>query len=53
MCVLLGCRVPMILRPVEDYFEVVGEVYCEGIMIGEAMKALAGGERELRDFELH
>jgi hypothetical protein len=53
VCVLLGCPVPMILRPVHNYYEVIGDIYIDGIMFGEAIEALEEGKVELRDFELH
>jgi hypothetical protein len=38
ICVLLGCDVPMILRPnEEERFSIVGECYCHGIMDGAAL----------------
>lgn len=42
ICVLTGCTVPVILRPLErsrrpGYFEIVGEAYVYGYMDGEAM----------------
>jgi hypothetical protein len=48
-CILLGCSVPVILRPnptvdgVEDAFEFIGEAYVHGIMDDEA---LAGKDKE-------
>lgn len=53
VCVLLGCSVPMVLRPVANHFEVIGDIYLHGIMYGEAMKALEEGKVQLQDFELH
>ena len=53
MTVLLGYSVPEVLRPVNDHFECIGELYTEGIMYGEAMEALGEGHAELRDFDLH
>lgn len=46
VCVLRGCHVPLVLRPVgegqgEGRFEVLGECYVHGIMNGEAVR---GGE---------
>jgi len=39
ICVLLGARVPYILRSVESGgFTLVGEAYCDGIMDGEIVK---------------
>ena len=38
ICVVLGCRSPLILRPKDSLnHEVVGECYMEGIMAGEAL----------------
>jgi hypothetical protein len=53
ICVILGCPIPMMLRPVEEHFELVGPVYVPGIMHGEAMTALQEKKVELQAFELH
>lgn len=39
VCILLGCTVPVILRPIEDLglYKLVGEAYVHGVMDGEAM----------------
>ena len=40
VCILLGCSVPVLLRPSTDQkscYEVVGESYVHGVMEGEAM----------------
>ena len=38
VCVLLGCQVPMLLRPSPNHqFQVVGECYVYGLMDGEAL----------------
>ncbi|PVH78184.1 HET-domain-containing protein [Cadophora sp. DSE1049] len=50
--VILGCNAPILLRPVGTQFKLLGGVYAEDIMFGEAMEALERGEIELRDFEL-
>jgi hypothetical protein len=52
VCVLLGCAMPIILRPKEGYYEVVCEGYLDGIMKGEAMEALNQGKRKLEEFVL-
>ena len=55
VCVLLGCQVPIILRRrgmVGNQYEVIGDLYLEGIMYGEAMKALDEKVIQLEDFEL-
>jgi hypothetical protein len=35
--VLTGARIPIVLRPREDGYTVVGDAYVQGIMDGEAM----------------
>ena len=38
VCLLLRCRVPVVLRQrIEGGYELVGEVYLHGVMKGEAM----------------
>ena len=49
VAVLYGCKMPMILRPEEDHFVVVGECYVHGAMYGEALRNVDAKERE---FEL-
>jgi hypothetical protein len=53
VCVLLGCAVPMVLRPIDGHSELVAEAYVPGIMHGEAMTALKEGRKTLQEFELH
>jgi Heterokaryon incompatibility protein (HET) len=43
VCVLLGCDVPVLLRQVNDHYEVAGEVFCDGIMFGEVIEDLERG----------
>lgn len=52
ICVLLGCIVPVILRPVGENFEYVGDVYVHGIMQGEAIDKWRAGDIGLQDFGL-
>jgi hypothetical protein len=52
VCVLLGCPTPMVLRPRGDMWEVIGDVYLDGIMFGEVMKKLDEGEIGFTDFKL-
>lgn len=51
ICVLPGCCVPMVLRPVEHYYSLVGECYVLGLMDGEMLND-SGWEANLRDFEI-
>jgi Heterokaryon incompatibility protein (HET) len=53
VCILLGCAVPMIFRPIDGHYELVIEAYVPGIMHGEAMAALEDGRKTLQEFELH
>jgi hypothetical protein len=55
VCVLLGLRVPIVLRKVENHYEIVSTVYVHGLMNGEAIDVLEGisGCYQLQDFELH
>jgi hypothetical protein len=56
ICVLLGCRFPVVLRPrgpSDNYYVLVGEAYIEGFMDGEAILGLEEGYFELNTFEIH
>jgi len=58
VCVLMGCSVPVILRPVlkdgqeTGHFNLVGEAYIHGIMDGEAVEMEGKGELRMRDFSI-
>jgi len=43
----------MLLKPVGQHFKVVGWTYVDGIMRGEAMRAVENGEFQPQDFELY
>jgi hypothetical protein len=53
VCVIMGCDVPLILRPVENHFVLIGDCYVEGIMEGEAMDFVKNGKVEMREFCLY
>jgi Heterokaryon incompatibility protein (HET) len=53
ICVLLGCQLPVILRPEKSHYIYLGEAYVDGYMYGKAMDELAQGKREIREFEIH
>jgi hypothetical protein len=53
ICIILGCDVPLVLRQVEDYYELIGDCYIQGIMDGEGMKAYEDGTMSLMTFDLH
>jgi hypothetical protein len=50
--ILLGCKTPVILRPIGDHFQFIGECYIHGIMRGEAMEDLKQGKYALETFSL-
>ena len=50
--VLLGSRVPFVLRAVDNHFTLVGECYCHGFMEGEAVHGLDEGRAVLQAFVL-
>ncbi|CZR66862.1 uncharacterized protein PAC_16763 [Phialocephala subalpina] len=54
VCILLGCSIPVILRPGTDglSYKVVGESYIHGIMEGEAMEWLKAGQYSLENFTI-
>jgi hypothetical protein len=52
ICVILGCDVPLVLRPVEDHYELIGDCYVDGIMAGEATKDSQERNVELETFKL-
>ena len=48
ICILLGCRSPLVLRPCEDgYHNVVGECYIDGFMDGAACLGPLPGKWQL------
>ena len=53
ICILLGCRFPVVLRKATDHFTLIGEAYVHGYMNGKAMAELSHGKYELDTFEIH
>ncbi|KAL9106687.1 MAG: hypothetical protein Q9227_008339 [Pyrenula ochraceoflavens] len=52
ICVLLGCSVPVILRPNAENFSLIGEAYVHGIMNGEVLRAVEQGQARIRWVQL-
>ncbi|KAF2464388.1 uncharacterized protein BDR25DRAFT_271850 [Lindgomyces ingoldianus] len=50
LCVLRGCTVPVVLRPEEGQYILLGEAYVPRAMHGEAVRAVETGEEEYEDF---
>jgi hypothetical protein len=52
-CVLLGSRVPIVLRNVNTHYVLVGEAYLHGFMDGEVFEMEGDGRLMLQSFEQH
>ena len=52
ICVILGCDVPLVLRPAGDQYELIGDCYMDGIMEGQGMKDIEEGRVEWETFDL-
>lgn len=49
ICVLLGCNVPLIIRPEGDHFLIIGDTYIYGMMNGEVMQDVRNGKYRCED----
>jgi len=52
VCLLLGCDVPVILRPSKAVNILIGEIYVPGIMYGEGMDRLLAEQSVMREFAI-
>lgn len=52
LCILLGCSVPVLLRPQWRHYEIFGECYTSKLMSGNSMKSLPAGADVLEEFDL-
>jgi hypothetical protein len=53
LCIPLGCMSPVVLRPYEGYYTLIGETYVHGFMHGEAIELLEEGKLKVQHFEIH
>ena len=52
VCVLLGCKVPVVLRPQHEHFSIIGDAYVHDWMHGEAFQSSDSGNLEIREFAI-
>ena len=52
ICILVGCKTPLILRPQGKYFRVIGECYIHGIMRGEIAKDIKDAQLQMEEILL-
>jgi hypothetical protein len=50
--ILLDCAVPVLLRPHEGFYELIGDVYLYGYMYGKGIDELDEGKFTLEEFEI-
>lgn len=53
LCILLGVRIPIVMRKVEDHNVLIGEAYVDGVMDGQLMKELEDGTFRTEMFNIH
>lgn len=52
VCVLAGCRNPLVLRPVDDHFLIVEPCFVHGLMYGQVMQGVNESRYKMRRFEI-
>jgi N-acyl-L-homoserine lactone synthetase len=50
--ILLGCDFPVVMRNMGSYWTLIGEIYVDKIMYGEAMDGLVSGKYTERSFKI-
>jgi hypothetical protein len=53
ICVLPNCRVPVILRKIDNYYIFVSTCFVLGLMDGEAAEMMNRGEATIQNFNIH
>jgi hypothetical protein len=51
ICVLLGCNVPLVIRPEGDFYLIIGDTYTYGMMNGEVMQDVRDGKLHYEDLK--
>lgn len=52
VCVILGCRVPLILRQQGMHYIIIGDAYVHSFMHGEALRGLGSDITSVEDFSI-
>jgi len=50
LAILFGCSTPVLIRPLGQQFQVLGEAYVQGMMEGEALELLEVGRYKVQKF---
>ena len=50
--ILLGCSAPLLLRPRDEYYTLIGDVYLDGYMYGKGMEELEAGKFKPEEFKM-
>ncbi|KAE8445966.1 hypothetical protein EG329_012605 [Mollisiaceae sp. DMI_Dod_QoI] len=53
ICILLGCCIPVILRPHDGHYLIIGGAYVHDYMYGKGMQEYSEGKFQLQQFEIH
>ncbi|XWW99289.1 hypothetical protein V2A60_007298 [Cordyceps javanica] len=53
VCVLAGCRMPVVLRRQDTHYLHVGTCFVLGLMDGEAAELVGNSKRRMQKFEIH
>ena len=53
ICILQGCRVPVVLRKIGKYYRHVTTCFVLGLMDGEVAQLLQQGEVTIQEFDIH
>ena len=52
ICILAGCKTPLIVRPRGDDFRLIGECYVHGMMRGEIAKDIGDGQLRMHEISI-
>jgi len=53
LCILLGVRVPLVLRKQSEHYVIIGDCYIDGVMDGELIPEVEAGKFIIERFNIH